>query len=45
MELLVLLVALTVLALTASRWGADSRASRGWSDGRFAPFPPPADRR
>ena len=34
-----------VLALTAPRFGADSRASRGWSDGRFTPFPPPADRR
>lgn len=45
MELLVALVALLVLALTASWWGADSRASRGWTDGDFVPFAPPADRR
>jgi len=41
----VVLVALVVLALTAWRWGADSRASRGWTDERFVPFPSPADRR
>lgn len=40
-----LLVALTALALSAPRWGVDTRASRGWSDGRFTPFAPPADRR
>ncbi|WP_432564290.1 hypothetical protein [Kineococcus sp. SYSU DK003] len=36
---LLLLLLLVVLALTAPRFGADSRASREWSDDGPVPYP------
>ncbi|NAZ75201.1 hypothetical protein GTQ99_07160 [Kineococcus sp. T13] len=42
---LAVLAALLLLALTAWRWGADTRASGGWDDPRFTDFPHGADRR